>query len=344
MPLHRELNDVPLREFGSIDPKSLFVNHVLMNTRSPKQAMASVEKVFFRHSLRTSRTGLVDFVHRSARLESLSFNLIKYGADVEVSTNDINRSHYVLVIPLSGAAEIKHHDRRYDLDCGRFVMLDPMANFHFDMQADHSHLAIGIPRHHLAYHINRTAPKLANSFMGFERSPYIVGDNAQSLFGFLGYICNELDSPRSLTSDHWVSAAMAESFLSLLVSSLLDCAPPDELKLSETIAPLYVQKAEDFILSNLTEEISIAEIVGVANVPERTLYHAFQKFRGASPMNWLKRQRLRQARIDLLESNDHAISVTEIALRYQISHIGRFARAYYEEFGERPSDTLKRKF
>jgi transcriptional regulator GlxA family with amidase domain len=35
-------------------------------------------------------------------------------------------------------------------------------------------------------------------------------------------------------------------------------------------------------------------------------------------------------------------TVTTVALGSGFAHLGRFARAYTERFGERPSDTLKR--
>lgn len=342
MTLHQKQSRLSIPGLEAMDPDSLFLNHVRLKTRNPEHAKASVEQVFFRHSLRTSSRGLVNFTHRSASLSSLSFNLIRYGADVEVTTDDVNRSHYVMVVPLSGKAEVKNHDQMSALSCGHFVMLDPMTSFRFDMLADHSHLAIGIPKDRLSAQMGRLVPRLAANRMELSRSPYAVNEDGRSLFDFLAYICNELDSPRTLTCQNWVSGAMEESFLTLLVSSLFGGKDLQDARIGEAIAPFYIRKAENFIAANLTEEITIDDILHVAGVPERTLYHSFRKYRGVSPAIWLKCQRLRQARLDLLRGVELGLTVTEVAHRYQMPHVGRFARAYFQEFGEFPSDTLKK--
>ncbi|MEX1148042.1 MAG: helix-turn-helix transcriptional regulator, partial [Sphingomonadales bacterium] len=96
-----------------------------------------------------------------------------------------------------------------------------------------------------------------------------------------------------------------------------------------------------FMEANLTEEISAVDIACAAGVPVRTLYHAFRKCRGVSPMVWLRSLRLVRARFDLLNGEPGSVNVTDVAHRYQMAHMGRFARSYYQEFGEYPSRTMR---
>lgn len=58
-------------------------------------------------------------------------------------------------------------------------------------------------------------------------------------------------------------------------------------------------------------------------------------------MAFLKDVRLRHARM-MLKRIDRPPSVTETAITCGFGNLGHFARDYFERFGERPSDTLKR--
>lgn len=326
----------------AIDPDSLFANGVLLHTRSPAQARSSVERVFFPHSLRTSYPGRVNFTHRGARLSSVSFNLIQYGADVEVATDEINRSHFVMVVPLAGEAEVKNHDQSSCLDRGRFVILDPRTGFRFHMPEDHNHLAIGIPKDLVWQHVNRVLPPRLAARVEFNHGSYVIDEGNAPLFNFIKYLCDELSSPRGVTRHPAVSAVMEETFLASLVTSLLDVQDLREDDHGGAVTPACLFRAERFIEANLAENISLADIVDAAGVPPRTLHHAFHRHRGMSPMAWLKLQRLRQARLDLLRAQETGATVTDVAMQYHMPHVGRFARAYELEFGELPSATLAR--
>lgn len=327
--------------FAGLEPSTLLINHSISATRSLHEARTSVENVFCRHVLRTSRPiEKLDFVHRSAKLSSISLNLIRYGADVEVTVNDPDRDQYILVAPLSGNAQVKQNDKLGSLERGHFILLDPRARFHFDMLANHSHLAIGIPTARLRRYVSRRASKHASN-LEFSRKPCPITENTQSFFDFVAYVCADIDSSFGLASRPFVSRTIEESLLSLFASAFLEIDKDGGQVLNEVVAPQYLLLAEQYILENLTEDISAEDIQGIAGVPMRTLYHAFHVYRGVSPMRWLKLQRLRRARTDLLEAPSSGTSVTEIANRYQLSHVGRFARAYCREFGEMPSYTIR---
>jgi transcriptional regulator GlxA family with amidase domain len=59
-------------------------------------------------------------------------------------------------------------------------------------------------------------------------------------------------------------------------------------------------------------------------------------------MAYLRQVRLRRARAALQAADREATTVRAIAARLGLVHMGRFAAAYREAFGETPSDTLNR--
>lgn len=109
---------------------------------------------------------------------------------------------------------------------------------------------------------------------------------------------------------------------------------------NQSIAPAHVRRAEHFIQEFASEEINLNMIVEASQVRKRTLYDSFKRFRGISPMCYLRSVRLSKAREELM-STTNAKTVTEVALYWRFGHMGRFSMQYKKRFGELPSKTAK---
>ena len=86
----------------------------------------------------------------------------------------------------------------------------------------------------------------------------------------------------------------------------------------------------------------IADLCRAAGVSERTLRNAFHDVYGLSPKRYLLRHGLEEARQALQLARGTRGAVTHVATEYGFFELGRFAGAYRQLFGERPSDTLRR--
>jgi transcriptional regulator GlxA family with amidase domain len=106
------------------------------------------------------------------------------------------------------------------------------------------------------------------------------------------------------------------------------------------IVPCGVKKAMTFLEANLGGTIRIADLCAAANLSPRTLFKQFSDFVGMSPMAWVRRRRLQRVRVTLESGGRDSVTVT--ALRWGLWHLGRFAGDYHREFGELPSETLRR--
>jgi AraC-like DNA-binding protein len=97
----------------------------------------------------------------------------------------------------------------------------------------------------------------------------------------------------------------------------------------------------DWLRGHLAEPINLERLASVAGVRPRTLEAHFRSFLGTTPLGWLRRMRLVNARRELQRGRTHA-SVTDIALANGFNQLGRFATDYRSVFGEAPSMTLRR--
>lgn len=102
-----------------------------------------------------------------------------------------------------------------------------------------------------------------------------------------------------------------------------------------------VMRAIEYMHSNFAEPLTIEAIATEIGVTTRGLQSAFSQVASLTPWECLTTIRLQNAHL-LLRSDQDGRTVTRIALDSGFSHLGRFSKAYFETFGELPSETLKR--
>lgn len=98
----------------------------------------------------------------------------------------------------------------------------------------------------------------------------------------------------------------------------------------------------EHVTGNPDESQSIADLARQIGVPERTLRTAFHKCYGLSPLEYLRIHRLHQAKRLLVASTQGETTVSQVAFGLGFWDLGRFASAYRQLFGERPSETLRK--
>ena len=105
--------------------------------------------------------------------------------------------------------------------------------------------------------------------------------------------------------------------------------------------PQHVKRALAYLRANMAEKVTLAALAAACGISQRALLTQFERFLGVSPIAHLLRMRLTAARAQLQQS-DGTVSISEIASRCGLTHLGRFATEYRRAFGELPSATLRR--
>lgn len=104
--------------------------------------------------------------------------------------------------------------------------------------------------------------------------------------------------------------------------------------------PTLLRRAIAYMESNADRDIALADIAEAVYVTPRALQYMFRRHLEISPMGYLRRIRLDQARQQLLKADPATTTVQSVAAGWGFAHTGRFAAAYRNAFGENPSDTL----
>ncbi|MDX2506380.1 MAG: helix-turn-helix domain-containing protein [Gammaproteobacteria bacterium] len=105
---------------------------------------------------------------------------------------------------------------------------------------------------------------------------------------------------------------------------------------------IAISIAENYISDSTSGVVTIPELCDVANISERTLEYAFRERYGMTPKMFTLVYRLNMVRKQLRKTEPRAALVSEIARQYGFWHMSQFTADYQRQFGELPSETLKK--
>jgi AraC-like DNA-binding protein len=127
-----------------------------------------------------------------------------------------------------------------------------------------------------------------------------------------------------------------------LINALIDCLstrPLDE-DVSAHRHRDILARFEDLL--EMQPFLRVAEICAALGVSDRMLRSCCEEQLGVSPSSYLRLRRMQQVHRALRSGKPDAASVAEVARRYGMRDLGRFAASYRALYGELPSATLRR--
>ena len=101
---------------------------------------------------------------------------------------------------------------------------------------------------------------------------------------------------------------------------------------------LAVQRMQDYIEKNRAEEIRLSDLARASLFSPWYSYRLFREHLGLTPTEYIRKYRLTQAAEQL---RGGGIRVIDAAYDAGFSNVDTFTRAFYREFGLKPSDYMK---
>lgn len=175
----------------------------------------------------------------------------------------------------------------------------------------------------------------------FKKQLAMTNPGVISFLSYLHSIVNDLDRSSNLLQ---MPAAVA-SLENMLLSYMLCGLEHNLVDFLNTTSPEAgskpVREIEGYLEANSSKPISMKLLTQVTGHSSRSIYRAFRRYRNYTPMEFLKKERIRLARKKLLHPKPNAM-VTNIAYECGFTHLGRFSNEYKQCFDEKPSETLQR--
>lgn len=314
----------------------LFCSNDLEETRE------QVARVFCPHELRIAEKNK----HVNARMShapigEISLNRLQYGADVRIDPGCL-KDFLLVQMPISGTAEITCGSVSVLSNSDQATVITPTLPVKMLWRACCDQLMVRIPRteleRHCAHHLGHELRRPIEFQLGMDMSQGGVDDWRR----LVAFLVAEVDQDHSVILD---SPLVRAQLTQIVIATLLLCQPNNYretlLRPAPPIAPYYVKRVEEYIAANADQPLTIVELAAYAGVSIRSLFAGFRNFRGTSPIAYLRSVRLQRAQEDLIAAERHE-TVTNIAVRWGFTHLGRFTAAYKRKFGELPSETLQR--
>lgn len=320
--------------------ETLLSSFPAIRTRSPDELRHWLGPVF---SIRTldvpDRGRRFESILNHCELPSLGLTYARYGTPITVrlSQNDF----FTQGFPISGAGEVhwNGHSMVVDRNAGGIVG-GPGSEAALAYGDDFAHLILKFSPAALTRKLatltgQPIGPPLRLSGRPNGNPAYLAGQ-----LRLIRFLATELDQAEGPLPP----IALAEIEQTVIVSYLMGAAHNYSHWLEgapRALAPWQMRRAVDYIEANWDQPITIEALTQATQTSARSLFELFRRTHGISPMAYVKQVRLRHARA-MLSSPTPATSVTSVAFLCGFSNMGHFARRYYEAFGERPSDTLRK--
>lgn len=151
---------------------------------------------------------------------------------------------------------------------------------------------------------------------------------------------NTAEAGNLLLSDRRVVKSIEDTLITMLLTGFRHSELAGLERSAQGVAPYYVKRAEEHIHANARNDLTIENIAAVAKVSPRTLFYGFKRWRGKSPMAYVRDARLDIARKELEMGRESGGSVSGAAINAGFTNFSQFSRIYKARFGEPPSATL----
>lgn len=303
-----------------------------MRTTRVDEAEDAVSRVFLPHQITPAVAGVpLDMRLNAVRLGSIAAAYLAYGQPLDMRTNDLAAYHFDL--PVAGYSRSLFGRRSLDAEAGETVPYLPGQPASITWSADCAQLCLMVERQPLEQRLSAMLGRQVDR-IGFVSAPQ------RGVLDVLAPFLQEFEGP-GLLRRHPLAASTLEQLLldGLLLSLRHDFR--EEVERPHRIPPGPVRQAVELLEERPGEPWTTTTLAAAVAVSVRALQAGFRRHAGVSPATYLRNVRLGKVHDDLTAAAP-GVTVTDTAVSWGFVHLGRFAAAYRQRFGESPSETLGR--
>jgi len=275
----------------------------------------------------------------ASRLHRISIALL----DIDPMHTLIEPQHnfYCLSVPIINACNIKDAFTRREYTRNTAHLLYP------DRVLDSQHTdrckLLGIT--FMIDNMDDIAAKLlgnTNALKPFNDSSLSLTTQAgTNLVNKLTHACGVISRAHAALESELSTKELEDDLISALLIAMEENQDSSTQQKTGIVEKVQIEDAEDYLFANLTDPVSRAKLAEVAGVSIRSLSRAFVKRHGVGPMKFLKQRRMEAVRMELINASSESTKVSDVALRYGFTELGKFSLLYRSMYNEKPSETLK---
>jgi AraC-like DNA-binding protein len=316
--------------------------HLLVDGHDLDVARAAVTELFVDHRLSCPTASARRPVTVSTRhFDALSLCFFDYGREIQIMPDELS-DFYLMIVPLTGGMQLQAGNEHLTCGTGGAILLPPDRKIVMQWSEAATQVIVRIDKAKLRRGLDAYFGQSLVAAPNFQVAVNWSSDSMAPLRHAMALLAStaRLGSrqPGIKLIEQGAEHAFVHALLSLHPSDLSAAIATGKLS---SACPRNVRRAEEFIEANLAQPISIDDLVAVSDASSRALFEGFNRFRGMSPLRFVRCRRLQRVREALSEA-DEMTSVISVAMSWGFQHMGRFAAEYARQFGEPPFETLKR--
>lgn len=323
-----------------LDHSLILPRFTILDAQTPEE-IERADLGSFRRSLRGSKISVGKESYLRIAVADLDDARL---ASIESGCHSVRMSEpqfVTLLWPLRGEITVLRGRRQIIVDRGRSVLLD-VGERTTSVSQGYQGMQVLLPRTLLVEALAAMAQGEAVSYTG-DRVLDSLSPACAQLGSYLNATVRSLGAnDQDILGSRWAKLGASRALLALVAGAAMESGASGAAATARPVAlPWLVRRAEELLRARAHDSVTIAELCRELKVGERSLQLAFQRHRGTTPKRFLHECRLALARDRLLQSDSRS-NVTGIAQECGFGHVGRFAVAYRQRYGESPQATLRR--
>jgi AraC-like DNA-binding protein len=313
----------------------------VLRAAAPDEAETVVAEVYLANRLEALEPGQLAMRLAAVRLGTTTAGQLGYGRRVRLVTEEARNVH--VNTPLMGAA-ISRVGRSAPLvtTSSSAAVFPAGAPADIEWSSDGVQLCIMVPRSTLETELEELVGHAVKRPLQLPFHMSLTTPEGRVWRSMVNLIAGELASGGRLLRHPSAGRQLERTLLDAL---LLGHGHSHVDELGRPAAPavsVAVARAVDLLHERPAEPWSSTSLARAVQVSLRSLQGGFHKHVGKPPMTYLRDLRLRGIHEELKKVTPATTTVETVAYGWGMLHMGRFAAAYRQAFGEVPSQTLKR--
>ncbi|MBP5959266.1 helix-turn-helix transcriptional regulator [Pseudomonas anatoliensis] len=271
------------------------------------------------------------------RHDGVSFRRMYYHGDFTVTFPD-PQDEITFVIPTAGTIIFNHTTETIGVSqIGLAIDKADIRSMHF--HNNHAQHGMSINRGQLTERLSALLGKPIPQKVIFEPMVDLTAAAFQGIKALID-LATGTEFDLLINSGTLMPARLRE----MLIDAVLEAWPHNFTEAlrrpAPLVAPRHVKLAVEFIQAHPEQLISGVDLARLSNVSQRALQEGFRRFVGTSIVAYQRQVRLERAYEALAQR--HSNSVTDVALRFGFSNVGRFCQYFQNAYGVSPADLKSR--
>lgn len=312
----------------------------LVKTQDLDEARDSVTTTYLPNHLTQLGPGQLDMTLNAVEDYDVTVGYLTYATTVNLQM-PASEEFYHVNLTTDGHTDARRDDKQTVQSTGGSsgVVLLPHLSSWVTWSDDAEQVILRLSRRRLENHLAQLLGREIPEPIHFDLGLNLTTDTGRGLLTTALAFADELDRLKNVPH----LAFLQRSWEELVMTQLLFAAGHNYRETLAYATGGYVDsdllRVLEHIEQRLQFDLSPQELATIAGRSIRSIYVMFRDQLDTTPREYICRQRLQKVRREL-EHPHNTTSVSDSALTWGFTHLGRFAAIYKDHFGEMPSTTL----